>query len=337
MVPMSLLLAAAVPAPTEMKIFGDWGVACDNGRRCEMTSLIPGESGFADEGSGDDVFSLLVTRAPGPAGGFVVTVDLRERATGARTLETDGKPLARLASGQTSTEFTGAEAERIVAAMIQGKQLWLTGSPVKGHVSLAGSSAALRYIDAGQGRAGTVTAAVAKGAAPASAVPAAPALPRVQAVKPAGRPAPISAALRASMGKGSDCDKIYVGSSYKPETERHALGGGKTLVLIPCGAGAYNFSTVPYVVAGGKAVVARFDMAPSWGEEGSTMLVNASWDARTGRLTSYAKGRGIGDCGASQAYVWDGAMFRLVEARTMGECRGSANWLTTWRAEAVAQ
>ena len=31
----------------------------------------------------------------------------------------------------------------------------------------------------------------------------------------------------------------------------------------------------------------------------------------------------------------DGSRFRLTEARGMGECRGSINWLTVWRAKAV--
>jgi hypothetical protein len=39
-----------------------------------------------------------------------------------------------------------------------------------------------------------------------------------------------------------------------------------------------------------------------------------------------------GDCGDSQQYVWDGATFRLVEWKVMGECRGSGEWLTVWRA-----
>ncbi len=30
-------------------------------------------------------------------------------------------------------------------------------------------------------------------------------------------------------------------------------------------------------------------------------------------------------------------MFRLVEATQMGECRGSVNWLTIWRATPVRE
>ena len=85
-------------------------------------------------------------------------------------------------------------------------------------------------------------------------------------------------------------------------------------------------------------MVARFESLPGESAaEGIATLTNAGWDAKTAVLSSYDKGRGIGDCGAAQDYVWDGTMFRLVAARAMDECRGSVNWLTVWRAAPVAQ
>jgi len=63
------------------------------------------------------------------------------------------------------------------------------------------------------------------------------------------------------------------------------------------------------------------------------MLVNASFDK--GILSTHNKGRGVGDCGSSETYVWDGRRFRMTEARVMSECRGSTNWLATYRAKAV--
>jgi hypothetical protein len=47
---------------------------------------------------------------------------------------------------------------------------------------------------------------------------------------------------------------------------------------------------------------------------------------------AFAKGRGIGDCGVGDDYVWDGDRFRLAEQIAMGECRGSVDYITTWRA-----
>jgi hypothetical protein len=220
--------------------------------------------------------------------------------------------------------------------MIQGKKMTLTdiAGAEDANISLAGSSAALRFIDAGQGRAGGVTAAVAKGPKPASAVPPVAALPSVPSVAASGTPVKVTPALIKTMQTLSQCEAEDVASS-DPITG-DAIGGGKTLVLLPCGAGAYNFSTVPFVVTAGKPVIARFDSPPGWtaAEERAT-LVNAEWDAKLGRLSSYTKDRGLGDCGSSETYVWDGAMFRLIRATQMGECRGSINWLTIWRATPV--
>ncbi len=62
------------------------------------------------------------------------------------------------------------------------------------------------------------------------------------------------------------------------------------------------------------------------------MLVNVGWSPEKSRLDSFAKGRGLGDCGGSEAYVWDGQRFRLIVATSMGECRGAWHWIRTWSA-----
>ena len=71
------------------------------------------------------------------------------------------------------------------------------------------------------------------------------------------------------------------------------------LALVPCGMGAYNLMSVPVLVTRGNVArrmkVAEFDFAPGFTEPGGPpVLVNAEWDASTGRLSSYAKGRGLG-------------------------------------------
>ena len=336
MLTLFLLAAAdaAVPKPGPIKTFGDWVVACDNVRACEMTSLIA-ENETAD--GSDSGASFSIARAAGPTGGFVFDVSGNGNVAGAASVRVDGKAIADAIVAKDMMTLAGDAAARIVAAMANGKRLTLTDKAGKelAHASLAGSSASLHLIDAEQGRAGTVTAAVARGPKPAGAVPAPPLLPRVRYLAPSGVAAPVTPVLRKAMIAASGCDTEDVNTS-DPVTG-HALGGGKTLVLLPCGAGAYNFSSVPFIVTGGKATLARFDSPSGWTNEtdDKPMLVNADWDAKTARLQSYAKARGLGDCGSAETYVWDGTMFRLVEATQMGECRGSVNWLTIWRATPV--
>lgn len=326
MLTLALLLAAPAPQDDPEKLYGNWVVTCDNLHGCEMTSLYPAEH----EAPEDDAFdaSMSLIRDAGPTGGFTIEVSAALKLGGKATLRVDDIAVATAVARDESVTFTGADAAKIAAAMPNGKTLVLVGADgkVAARISLAGSSASLRHIDANQGRAGTVTAVVARGVKPASAVPAAGVPEQVIAVRPSGTPAAVSKAMRAGMEKQSDCDGLYDGAEVVPEVETFALGGGKTLALLPCGAGAYNYSSVAFIVSGGKAVRATFD-------EGDGMLVNAGFG--NGLLTSYAKGRGIGDCGNAETYVWDGRRFRMTEARAMSECRGSNNWLTFFRATPV--
>lgn len=336
MLTLALLAAAqAAPAPSEVKTFGDWAVACDNLRACEATSLMPGDA-FSD-----DPPQVSIAREGGPAGALNVEIVPNAEYRGTYRIEIDGKPVSSGTLSGPSIIVRGAAAGQLVDAMLKGQAMTTRAGDGKllSQASLKGISASLRYFDAGQGRADTVTALVAKGARAATTVPATPAAPQIRFVRPAGRPEAITATLRAAMNKQSDCDSVYEGSEgERPKIETHALGGGKTLALLPCGSGAYNFSTVPYVIQRGRAVVARFDQVPGWTEaEGIATLVNAGWEPGKAELSSYTKGRGIGDCGSSETFVWDGAMFRLVEMRAMGECRGSINWLRIWKAAPVAR
>ncbi|MCX8476129.1 MAG: DUF1176 domain-containing protein [Sphingomonas sp.] len=333
MLTLALLAAAqAAPAPSDVKTFGDWAVACDNLLSCEAASLMSDEA-F------DNVPQIAITREAGAAGALAIEISPDADYRGSWRIEIDGKMVLTGTLTAPSLVISGSSAAQLIDAMLKGQSMLLQGADGKtlSLASLKGISATLRYFDAQQGRAGSKTALVARGDRPANTLPAAPAAPRVTFVRPSGKPAAISAPLRAAMGEQSQCDVVYAdGVGGDPQTETFALSAGKTLALIPCGSGAYNYSSVPFVIERGKATVARFDHVPGWTQaEGVATLVNADWDPAKGQLSSYTKGRGLGDCGGSETYVWDGAMFRLVEARAMGECRGSTNWLRVWKAEAV--
>jgi hypothetical protein len=327
MLTLALLLALADPTLGEIRTFGDWAVACDNVRHCEMTSLL-GEDGDWPE---DGPLAASISRAAGPQGGFEIVIDTA-KASGTLAVQVDGVTVATGTPADAVLRFRGTAADRIVAALGNGSALSVA-SPrgVVTSVSLKGSSAALRFIDAGQGRAGTRTAVVAKGDKPAASVPAAVAPPRIAAQRvAASTPASVSPALRAQMDKVSGCDEWQ--SETPGPVETIALGGGATLALLPCGSGAYNSNKVPFVLRDGKATAADIDYTGD-GAGGAPMLTNAWWDAKTSTLSSHAKGRGIGDCGETATYVWDGKGFRLTELRVMGECRGSFNWLRVFTAQ----
>jgi len=98
-----------------------------------------------------------------------------------------------------------------------------------------------------------------------------------------------------------------------------------------------SIGAVPLIAngpAGSRMLVpASFDYAPGSRTTGSTpTVVNATWDPAKGVLRSFLKGRSLMDCGSRQEFVWDGAMFRLVEASVMDECRGATEFIVVWRA-----
>lgn len=308
----------ATPRPGALKTFGDWTVGCDNGLVCTMASLLP-DDGF-DAGA-----TLSLTRQPGPAGRF--HADAGEGVTdaqprrGALRFVVDGRDL-------------GSDADAVTRAMANGHVLRLAG----GTISLRGASAALRYIDAMQGRAGTVTATVATGARPAEAVPPAPALPVVEARALKPHTAPLDARLLAAMRRIGQCD-LPDGMDAAPDVA--ATGDGRLLVVLPCSAGAYNVIGALFVAGEGKVAAAPVDAPSGFDETGADSqtpvhsVVNGGFDGNL--LTSYAKGRGLGDCGSIQRFAWDGVRYRLVEQADMGECRGNTDYVTTWRARVTTR
>ena len=336
---LTLLLAAAAtapaaqsPRPEELRLYGDWTVGCDNGRACQAVGLVP-------EDWPDDAATITVARRPEAGAAPDVSIVMREGT--AIALEVDGKRLSlRLTSGEGDLKVAPADVPALIAAIRSGNQMKILGAngSAVGTASLKGASAAMLYMDDRQQRAGTVTALVRIGARPASAVPPPPALPIVRAV-PLTRAAPIavgSARIKA-LRKQHGCTIDEVGGPDSAEV--YALGASQSLVLLACGSGAYNVSHVPFVATRrGSAITivpAPFDVNPGWWDDGKPVLVNADWDPAGGLLGSFSKGRGLGDCGTSSSYAWDGRRFRLVEEATMGECRGSVDYITVWRARVV--
>jgi hypothetical protein len=206
-------------------------------------------------------------------------------------------------------------------------------------ISLKGSVAALRWIDDQQKRAGGVTAMVARGSAPASAVPRAPPIPvlpqpgfKAQALSGEMPPAVFEAWKEA-------CDE-WDDAIKRSKPKGYRIGPDAAVWEAPCSSGAYNFSSNFFLFAGGKASLLKFlqwsdgkTPAEAGFRRNAEELVNAEFVESDSSIQFFSKGRGISDCGASGSYAWDGAQFRLQRYDMMGECRGALaeDWLTLWR------
>jgi Protein of unknown function (DUF1176) len=342
--PLRLLLAATLLPQTvsaeirlgEQKFFKDWGVACDNTLSCEAVA-------FQREANLDDVeLSLKVARDSRDS---TITVTLIGEASKSDRyrLIVDGRTVdsgSMATAGDGTVTISGAAALKVTRALARGNMLRLEDGQgtVLGRTSLRGSSAALLHIDTVQNRAGTPDALVAVGR---------------KSLRPKWMPAPVIEATRiGTIGPVPDATAIVglVESSGcaadrngVTEDSAHSLGTrdgmAKALVLVSCGSGAYNLGSVGYIgmqAANGRWSFepARYDFAPvPPDDKGIIYLINAGWTEEAQQLSSYSKARGIGDCGSNENYVWDGSMFRLVEAYGMDQCRGSLDWMRVWRAD----
>ncbi|GJI98850.1 hypothetical protein RugamoR57_55680 [Duganella caerulea] len=314
-------LAAALPAgaaPYNGTRFGakDWEVACDNTRRCEAV-------GFQSEESESAPVALWLGRDAGPAGALeaklhVVIPD--DKDAGPLTIT-----VGKLALGGLKAD-TGLTAEQIGRLMPQllnaesakvsdGKHQWL--------LSLAGLKAVLLKMDDVQGRVGTVTALVKAGMRPASEV-----LPAL--VPPTVRPVPLPPAqkgddkLLAAILKTmrvEDCE-VALGESGGDQSI-HRLPGGKVLLVLECDRAAYQ-SSYGLWVARDKP---PYDLKPLEvpGMEGGGIM-NASLEG--GKLSSYAKGRGLFDCGGFWTWVWTAQGFQLIDVSQANICRGMPGGVT---------
>jgi len=324
----------AAPVPREAHLFHDWVIACDNGRRCEAVGVHPEGREFEMNGV------LMIARGPdadAPIALRLVQVDgtlarlvVYGEALPVRLIPTEEGDFSVEVEDRATFMDRILYAEEIVMQDASGATI--------GQISPKGLRNALLYMDEAQGRLHSQTALIRTGRGEPATVPPAPPVPLIRiAPTTTETPLPLSAARIAQLRRDSGCAIADVGGP--DEFESHALGGGRTLVLLACGTGAYNLSVVPFVATReGREIRiadAPFDLPLEQyeEEEGHRILVNGAWDPESMTLSDFSKGRGLGDCGSRSTYGWDGARFRLVRREEMPECRGSIVYVTTWRAD----
>jgi hypothetical protein len=303
----------------------DWVAVCDNLATCSAF-------GFSPE-DGDRDSWVKITRAAGPeaAPKVVVAYDIPDtQADATWTLTLDGQPVAGVgplkAKGSDTgarTTLTGAEAQALVAALRNGQTLEIRqdGKVLIG-LSLAGSSAIMLWIDDQQGRVGTVTAMARPGPKPASAVPPPPPEPVVvaaPAVSQAKLPKPLPKARVLAI---QDCEADAVGED-KDDPLIVRLAPGVILWGPQCEMAAYNEGFVFFIGDESGRNVSRITLPepPGVTPARDDEPMNVGWDEATRTLSAFAKGRGLGDCGSADSWVWDGKAFQLLSETEIETCR----------------
>jgi hypothetical protein len=324
----ALFLAAAVPAAQPAPVragpfatFEDWAIGCDNANRCTLTTLDP-EDGPAPS----EVFTIL--RDAGQPGRWKLWLTARSDED-PFAVEIDGAQVGdAFRATPDGATIEGATARTIAAALPKARRIEVidgTGRTLA-KISTAGLAAALRRMDEVQGRVGTVTAAIAPGRRPESAVPPVPTLPIVQVVKPVGGPPALSSAKVKALQRRAKC-RVGRGTV---KARVYSLDHSRNVALVPCRTTGHNPTSAVYILDKGVAKLGRLDATP--GLDGWTRvprITNGSYS--NGSLYSYARRSEDGDCGLSQHFLWDGKLFRLIEQTQMDVCRGNTAFISTWR------
>ena len=344
--------AAAIPASgaavrPETRTFRDWYAVCDNGGACAAYS--GGSTGW-----------LRIGLDAGPSAQPLIQLGMwpeGEALTGPLVLVIDGKRFAATPSPDDTSvaSIASAQVPAVLAALNAGKTLALVAGSQTVEIPTAGSSASLLWIDERQGRLDTVTALGRRGDRPASAVPAAPALPVIAAAPaisqegfktvvdpadPLDRPNAIAPAVLEAVPAVKQCRADTDFNAYLQKAVTvDRLSADTELWGVPCDAGAYNFSYA-YFITGPNGVDPRQVRFPD--RDGDTdhsaegendLLVNPEYDPKTRTLSAFAKARGLGDCGVSQTWTWTGQAFVMSREQVMQDCWGMSSefWPTTFR------
>ncbi|EJZ18758.1 DUF1176 domain-containing protein (plasmid) [Rhizobium sp. Pop5] len=340
----AILLAGAVlcgpasAAEPSYDKYKSWLVVCDNGLTCEAKGFEELTIGTPD---------MRFVRAAGPDAVTEVTLSV-PFSTGLDHFQADGEPLHFGSSwklsrdGDLTTISTKdpAAVKELLSDLRNDTKIEIGDD--KAAIPLDGMVAALLHMDDRQGRVGGVTALIKTGAAPASKVPAPPALPVIKRRK---IDITLSDAEKQrllervkSAGKAAyereQCETDATGEAL--DADAYPLDTNHALVLIPCIMGAYQGSSLVFIVpmkGDGVPILFQPQLPLGAGEGPTTLFVEPGFDTNTGSLQMAGRGRGVADCGLSAEWVWDGAEFKLAEASFQSSCGGSqaVDWPILYR------
>lgn len=329
--------AFAANGPVKSVYYKDWAVGCDNGYACEAVAMLP--VNMPDNYR----LSLVMHRPAAGNDGMKITISGVDSKSDRYRLFVDRKLVdtGPINVNDESINIVGKDALKVARALVYGRTAKLLdgGGVELGHISLSGSAAALRYMDARQGFARSRHGIAALGKRRAR--PKIAEIPVISARRISAKgPVPETADLVKLAESGLCAQERFMVTEDSAYSLNMENGTPMALAMISCGNGAYNFSSAVYIgtkngAAGWEFAPAKMDYMTHAGHQTGnlTLLTNAHWDAKTQRLSAFAKGRGLGDCGHSAEYIWDGKQFRLIRAQEMPQCQGSMDWITNWRAK----
>lgn len=327
---------AEPPGEPVQRLFKGWQVTCNNLNDCDIRNV-------------DENMRIVIRHQAGPEG--TASLDIMSFDAGkAEGIWLDGKRwnhAISLSDADANNDYANAHSDSLsdiqalVAATKNAMTISLTSdNDVTG--SLSGLNAALLFVDERQGRLGNQTALFKTGTEPAGSVPSrasvAPSLPPVPPVVPLDNAQALLQKVIASQQPVLKREECEPAEEDITRSEAQPLDAQHALVMINCGMGAYQSSSVLFITpraAPEKAqqLVLPLPLHNAEGRPNSvSWFTEASYDPHSGQLFHAARGRGSADCGESAVWRFDGNIFHLISYNSQPGCDGGepGDWPSVW-------
>ena len=333
-----LLAGLAGPASAaQFKRIRDISVSCTDGLTCDVSAY----------NAQSELYTVIFRRAARPAAPVRLVLGVRETLTRGSEVgfSIDGRrvltiPVSDLSYRAAVYEYI-FDGEAEIAALIEaakaGRELRVSyrsrGLDTVSAFSLNGFVAGLIFMDEVQGRVGREDALQADGGQAAT---------DETDVRDIASFDDIPFQLRAEFGDREDaaCGGLPQDSFAGMNGFEARSIGDVWLIGLPCGAGgAYNQPFAFWERAGSRFRRVALPVMTDEGPSTDDVAWNISWDQDSQELTGIFKGRGLGDCGVFNRWVWkewtSGHVFILTESRAKDECDGDPaggpeNWPRVW-------
>jgi hypothetical protein len=325
------------PRPEETVVYQHWVTGCDNKRNCSAVALQAPTTGT--DGDTDHLEAMIekpLAKHIAPSVQFRFPSMLKHLGNLRIFVDQVQVPLPPARAG--TVRIDGSQARTLVQTMRKGQWVYLreTDGKAVAHTSLAGLTAALLRIDKQQSQQDTPEAL----ARPGKRVPYDD-LPgySVTLSRPGGESWRSKREPKtAPLGNNRDqCGTEAPEEAFKPSFFR--LDEEHSLAIVPwaCGNAAYvRYSNIMIINGWGEVRPAEFDYDNGiTGDGPSNVQAEVIWLPTPRVLESATRFRGIGDCGRTDRYIWDGSKFRLSEQLVMPECRGSYDRIRVWKVDVV--
>jgi len=317
-----LLISTAQAAEPRQVVFShfDWEIVCDNTGTCRAAGYHPEDQDDQHHFLGA---SVLLTRAAGPDAPVEAALQVApaDQAPDRVAMRIDGRALGEVKLKDAGGKLSAAQTMALLAAVLKSSEIRWTARQRDYVLSATGATAVLLKMDEFQGRLGTPGALVRKGSKAEASVPTPAPVPSIHAARitedeidprlltMSQRRSLLTELRRSVVTKsGNECPVFEEGTPPPKSLDIRRLSKQHLLVSLTCWTAAYNSGDAYWLVN------AAAPYSP-------VLVTGNGTDYVRGVLTSHQRGRGIGDCGNSDTWTWDGGKFVRSGAEISQLCK----------------